>query len=35
MRLDVRRIVQPVKTGTDSVGTTVKNKVVKNKVAPK
>ncbi len=34
MRLDVRRIGQPVKTGNDSVGTTVKIKVVKNKVAP-
>ncbi|WP_425148235.1 recombinase RecA [Deinococcus sp.] len=34
VRLDVRRIGQPVKTGNDSVGTTVKIKVVKNKVAP-
>ncbi len=34
VRLDVRRIGQPVKTGNDSVGTTVKIKVVKNKIAP-
>ena len=34
MRLDVRRIGQPVKTGNDPVDTTVEIKMVKNKVAP-
>ena len=34
VRLDVRKIGQPVKTGNDAVGNTVKVKTVKNKVAP-
>lgn len=34
VRLDIRRIGQPIKTGTDAIGNTVKVKVVKNKVAP-
>ncbi|GAA5533460.1 recombinase RecA [Deinococcus metallilatus] len=34
VRLDVRKIGQPVKLGNDAVGNTVKVKTVKNKVAP-
>jgi recombination protein RecA len=34
VRLDIRRIGQPIKVGNDAVGNTVKIKVVKNKVAP-
>jgi len=34
VRLDVRKIGQPVKSGNDAVGNTVKIKTVKNKVAP-
>jgi recombination protein RecA len=34
VRLDVRKIGQPVKVGNDSVANNVKIKVVKNKVAP-
>jgi recombination protein RecA len=34
VRLDVRKIGQPVKNGNDAVGNTVKIKTVKNKVAP-
>jgi recombination protein RecA len=34
VRLDVRRIGQPIKVGNDAVGNNVKVKVVKNKVAP-
>ncbi|ACO46941.1 recombinase RecA [Deinococcus deserti] len=34
VRLDVRKIGQPVKLGNDAVGNTVKVKSVKNKVAP-
>nr|ADR70953.1 recombinase A [Deinococcus murrayi] len=34
VRLDVRKIGQPVKMGNDAVGNTVKVKTVKNKVAP-
>ncbi|WP_309572167.1 recombinase RecA, partial [Deinococcus sp.] len=34
VRLDIRKIGQPVKLGNDAVGNTVKVKVVKNKVAP-
>ncbi|AFZ68165.1 recombinase RecA [Deinococcus peraridilitoris] len=34
VRLDVRKIGQPMKSGNDAVGNTVKIKVVKNKVAP-
>ena len=34
VRLDVRKIGQPVKMGNDAIGNTVKVKTVKNKVAP-
>jgi recombination protein RecA len=34
VRLDIRRIGQPIKVGNDAVGNNVKIKVVKNKVAP-
>ncbi len=34
VRLDIRRIGQPIKVGNDSVANNVKIKVVKNKVAP-
>jgi recombination protein RecA len=34
VRLDVRRIGQPIKSGNDLIGNNVKIKVVKNKVAP-
>ncbi|UBV42424.1 recombinase RecA [Deinococcus taeanensis] len=34
VRLDVRKIGQPVKLGNDAIGNTVKVKTVKNKVAP-
>lgn len=34
VRLDIRKIGQPVKLGNDAVGNTIKVKVVKNKVAP-
>jgi recombination protein RecA len=34
VRLDVRRIGQPTKLGNDAIGTTVKVKTVKNKIAP-
>lgn len=34
VRLDIRRIGQPIKTGTEPVGNTVKVKIAKNKVAP-
>jgi recombination protein RecA len=34
VRLDVRRIGQSIKSGNDTIGHTVKIKVVKNKVAP-
>jgi recombination protein RecA len=34
VRLDVRKIGQPIKVGNDSVANNVKIKVVKNKVAP-
>lgn len=34
VRLDVRKIGQPVKAGNDAVGNTVKIKTVKNKIAP-
>ncbi len=34
VRLDIRKIGQPVKLGNDAVGSTAKVKVVKNKVAP-
>ncbi|WP_293914130.1 recombinase RecA [Deinococcus sp.] len=34
VRLDVRRIGQPLKVGNDAVGATIKIKTVKNKIAP-
>jgi recombination protein RecA len=34
VRLDIRRIGQPIKVGNDAIGNNVKIKVVKNKVAP-
>jgi recombination protein RecA len=34
VRLDIRRMGQPIKVGNDAIGNNVKIKVVKNKVAP-